>query len=77
MLQLMEGKQSKTGIDVFQQVREINPRIKIVLASGFISLEQKSELLKAGANGFIQKPYDINGVLKMVREVLDENGEKC
>ena len=71
------GLPKKTGIDVFQQVREINPRIKIVLASGFISLEQKSELLKAGANGFIQKPYDINGVLKMVREVLDENGEKC
>jgi PAS domain S-box-containing protein len=66
------GLPKKSGIDVFQQVREINPKIKIVLASGFIALQQKSELLEAGANGFIQKPYMLTDVLQKIREVLDE-----
>jgi CheY-like chemotaxis protein len=69
------GLPKQTGVDVFQQIREINPGIKIVLASGFISLDQKSELLKAGANGFIQKPYMLTEVLQKIREVLDDKGE--
>jgi two-component system cell cycle sensor histidine kinase/response regulator CckA len=63
------------GIDVYATLKEINPNIKIIFASGFISLETRSELLKEGANGFIMKPYSINEVLHMVREVLDDKGE--
>ena len=66
------GLPKQTGVDVFQQIKEINPMIKVVLASGFISLDQKSELLKAGANGFIQKPYVLSDILQRIREVLDE-----
>jgi len=42
------------------------------VASGFMSLETKSELLREGAKGFILKPYNLNEVLQIVREVLDE-----
>jgi len=63
------------GIDVYAILKEINPKIKIIFASGFISLETRSELLKEGAKGFIMKPYSINEVLQMVREVLDDKGE--
>jgi DNA-binding response OmpR family regulator len=41
-----------------------------------MSLETKSELLKEGAKGFIMKPYSIHEILQMVREVLNEKGEK-
>jgi PAS domain S-box-containing protein len=61
------------GTDVFAMMKEINPDVKVVFASGFMSLETKSELVREGAKGFILKPYNLNEVLQIVREVLDEN----
>jgi PAS domain S-box-containing protein len=63
------------GTDVFAMMKEINPDVKVVFASGFMSLETKSELLREGAKGFILKPYNLNEVLQIVREVLDEKEE--
>jgi DNA-binding NtrC family response regulator len=51
----------------------MNPAVAVIFASGFISLETRSELLKEGAKGFILKPYNLNEVLRIVREALDEN----
>lgn len=62
------------GIAVFRSIREINPSIRVILASGYIEPESKSQLLRTGAKEFIQKPYDPNLVLKKVREVLDAGG---
>jgi len=64
------------GRDVYAMLKEINPHIKIIFASGFISQETRSELYKEGVKGFIMKPYGVHEVLHMVREVLNENGKK-
>jgi DNA-binding NtrC family response regulator len=63
------------GTDVFAMMKEINPDVKVVFASGFMSLETKSELFREGVKGFILKPYNLNEVLQIVREVLDEKEE--
>ncbi len=60
-----------TGKDEFKILREMNSGVKVVLASGFFEPEMKVELLKAGANGFIQKPYIPNDILRIIRAVLD------
>ena len=60
------------GRDVFMELKEINPKIKIIFASGYFEPEKKAELLSAGAKGFIQKPYVPDEVLKLIRHVLDE-----
>jgi len=60
------------GIDVYAMLKDINPNIKVICASGFISLDTRSELLKEGVKGFIPKPYVVSEVLQMVREVLNE-----
>jgi two-component system, cell cycle sensor histidine kinase and response regulator CckA len=64
-----------TGKDEFKILKEMNPGIKVVLASGFFEPEMKLELLKAGAKGFIQKPYIPNDILRAIREALDTNSE--
>jgi len=64
-----------TGKDVFKKLREMNPGIKVVLASGFFEPEIKSELLTAEANGFIQKPYIPDDILRIIREALDTKTE--
>ena len=69
------GLPEMTGKDEFKELKKINPKVKVILASGFLEPEMKTELLNAGAKSFIQKPYNAESILKIIRNVLDENGE--
>jgi two-component system, cell cycle sensor histidine kinase and response regulator CckA len=59
------------GAAVFTSLMEIDPKVKIILASGYLDPTLKSNLLRSGAKEFIQKPYSPNVVLRKIREVLD------
>ena len=61
-----------TGSDEFKKLKEINPSVKVIFASGYFEPDIKSELLKDGAKGFIQKPYEPNDVLRIIRQILDQ-----
>jgi CheY-like chemotaxis protein len=69
------GLPGLTGMEEFKKLREINPKVKVIFSSGFFEPEIRSELLKAGARGFVQKPYISDDVLRKLREVLDERKE--
>ena len=47
------------GAETFEKIKEIDPHIPVLLASGYSREEQAEALIKKGANGFIQKPYDL------------------
>jgi PAS domain S-box-containing protein len=70
------GLPEMTGKDEFKELKKINPNVKVILASGFLEPEIKTELLNAGANSFIQKPYNAKAILKIIREVLDKKGSQ-
>ncbi|MBW2643524.1 MAG: PAS domain S-box protein [Deltaproteobacteria bacterium] len=50
---------------------EINPGIKVIIASGYSAGDQIKNALDSGAAGFIGKPYHLSDMLKRIREVLD------
>jgi len=54
-----------------EKLLKINPELRIIIASGYSTNGPSKEVLKAGAKGFIGKPYNINQILKSVREALD------
>ncbi len=66
------GLPMMTGIEEYEKLKEIDPGVKVILVSGFFEPEEKFELLKAGAKGFLQKPYMSDEVLRALREVLDK-----
>jgi PAS domain S-box-containing protein len=66
------GLPTITGLEVCQRIKTINPNEHIILATGFLDPEMKSEFLKVGIQYFLYKPYDLKKVLKVVRAVLDE-----
>jgi PAS domain S-box-containing protein len=66
------GLPTITGMEVCQRIKKINPNERMVVATGYLDPEMKSEFLKAGIQHFLYKPYDLRKVLKVVREVLDE-----
>ena len=65
------GLPKLTGVSEFEKMKEINPDVKIIFASGFFEPDSKVKLEDAGAMGFLQKPYVIEEVLSKIRKVLD------
>jgi len=58
------------GGEVFTALRRIRRDVRVVLCSGF-SVEGKArEIMNEGACAFIQKPYDIQSLLKTISDVL-------
>lgn len=55
------------GIDVIQKLKEHNPTVKIVVATGYLEPELKSEIFRCGVTDCINKPY-------VIRDVLDKLG---
>jgi CheY-like chemotaxis protein len=59
------------GRKVFEELRRINPSLKVLLVTGYSPEEIASELLGQGAVGLIQKPYDLKGLARAIRNALD------
>jgi len=59
------------GKQFLEALLSLNPSAKVVIASGFSANGSTKDTLAAGAEGFVNKPYDMRQVLGVVREVLD------
>lgn len=59
------------GDAVFDELRAINPKINVVLSSGFAEQDKVSAMLAQGLGGFIPKPYTREKLLGQVRTALD------
>ena len=55
-----------------KQLKEINPGIKAIVCSGYSISGEAREIMKEGAQGFIQKPFDTRRLAKVITEVLDK-----
>jgi len=60
------------GGKTFDRIREIQPGIPVMLASGYAINGQATEIMQRGCNGFIQKPFSIAKLSQKVRKVLIE-----
>ena len=60
------------GWEAFLRMKEINPEVKGILASGYYNPDVRTEIIKSGANDFIQKPYNSTQIITMIRNLLDE-----
>ena len=59
------------GADVFEELREINPQVPVVLSSGFAEQDRLRAMLAKGLRGFIPKPYTQAKLLAQIRATLD------
>ena len=58
------------GRQCLRELLAVNPEAKIVIASGYAVAGEIEQAMTSGAQAFINKPYDIQQMLKVVREVL-------
>jgi CheY-like chemotaxis protein len=60
------------GGKTFDSIRSINPRIPVILSSGYSISGKATDIMQRGCNGFIQKPFNISELSHQVRKVLDK-----
>ena len=60
---IMEGME---GLEVLNKLRQIDDKAKIVMATADTQSATREEALKAGASGFVRKPFDPAEILKML-----------
>lgn len=63
-----------SGGEVFQALKTIDPEVKVLLCSGYSQdgYEGIEKILKAGANGFVQKPFTRQYIATALRNALSE-----
>ena len=59
------------GSKCLQELLQINPLAKVLIASGYSANGPAREAATIGAKGYVGKPYNVRELLRMVRSVLD------
>jgi DNA-binding NtrC family response regulator len=60
------------GAKAFEELKAINPAVKVLLCSGYTLNNEAEAILARGCKAFMQKPFNIQSLSVKVREVLDE-----
>ncbi|NLD98440.1 MAG: response regulator [Fibrobacter sp.] len=58
------------GRETFFKMREINPNLSTIISSGFALTKEIELMLKAGANTFLQKPYNQQELVGQIEKIL-------
>jgi signal transduction histidine kinase/ActR/RegA family two-component response regulator len=61
------------GKKCLEKLLRINSGVKVIVASGYSAAGLSDDSIRMGAKGFIGKPYEMDKLLKLVREVLDRH----
>lgn len=62
------------GSETFAELKNIDPNVRVLIASGFTNDEVVDELLANGARGFVEKPFDKKTMAEAVAGVLGDEG---
>ena len=60
------------GGETYDRLKEIDPCIKVLLASGYSIEDQAQDILGRGCNGFIQKPFNLRQLALKIREIMEQ-----
>ena len=69
---LMDIKMPKTnGLDTLSQIKSKFPQVKIIMVTGYKSVETAAEASRLGASGYIVKPFKSQEILDVVKKNLN------
>ncbi|MBD3427243.1 MAG: response regulator [Candidatus Omnitrophica bacterium] len=55
---------AKDGLETLEEVRKVSPDTRVIIATGYQSVETASKAVKLGAIDYITKPFESEEVLK-------------
>lgn len=61
-----------SGLETLTALKQIDPSLPVIIASGFLSEEVAVECSSLGALAYIRKPFDLEDLLSLVERALRE-----
>jgi PAS domain S-box-containing protein len=62
-----------SGKQCLEALRKLDPKVRVLIASGALNSEIEGDLKEIGARGLIAKPFDTPQLLEKIREIIDED----
>jgi two-component system, cell cycle sensor histidine kinase and response regulator CckA len=59
------------GWQAFQEMREVRPELKVLVASGFVSAELEAEIAQGKLGEIIEKPYRLDEILEKISAAIN------
>ena len=59
------------GTVCFENLKEVNPEVKVIIATGIGEFEKKKELEEKGIKGYLGKPYRLENIAQKLMEILN------
>ncbi len=60
------------GREVFLRMKEIKPGVRVIVASGYLEPNLRTEILRAGVIDTVQKPYDFRELMERVHSIVGQ-----
>ena len=64
------------GDELFRKLRQIDPEIPVLIASGYASDARTRKMRDAGRCGYIQKPFGVEDLAAEVRRCIERFSKK-
>ena len=59
-----------SGVDTLKEIKKASPNTKVIIASGYKSVEVAAEVMKDGASDYMVKPFESKEVLSKVKSII-------
>lgn len=65
------GMPNMGGEELFAKLQAMNPKVKVIISSGFLDNSTRSDLLRKGIKDVLTKPYRFDMIFSTIRRILD------
>ena len=60
------------GGEIYDALKEIDPKVKVLLSSGYSRDGHATDILNRGCDGFIQKPFSLQKLSEKLKQIANE-----
>lgn len=60
----------KSGVDALKEMKVARPNLKVIISTGYRSVEVAQEASRLGATEYLVKPFDSQTIYKLVKRLL-------
>ena len=61
---------AKDGLETLEEIKSVSPDVRVIIATGYQSVETASKAVKLGALDYITKPFESEEVLQKVYRII-------
>jgi two-component system response regulator HydG len=65
-----------TGLDVLRAIRDVSARCKVVLMTGYGTIDTAVEAVKLGATDYLTKPFDLQRLRQLLATIREEADQR-